>query len=704
MKAEFLRHEYTWSKQSVNGTMGLGISCSSTPREEPLLREMEKLAAMAEPDSQTGTDVELLMYSVDSGFVKMTVKPVPPGEDQRKNKKVYLYQCRDRQVMDPAVYCIPQGVWEHQEGEELAPVILSEEWEPVPVILEKYGFNDRLPDLFRAVFRCVFRAGNNLAFIVPWKREDYALCSREIMYAIHSLLPEALRKNAGYASYGCGMNRRSSFCFTDTADPESDSFTLPSMEYSGNRDQEDSLDDFFYENLAAVFRDREGLYLQFNEVVRELIRDRRIDKNLLREIQWAFLRFCLQNMIDIPGHYEVMNLFPQLFYSAGDSPDLQDIGDNLLEYYHVEKWDREELEKYLKILENGMTRKGEDRILREMDWSLVRLYGRYRAAAMDYLEQLRVRNKTLYTRLLSRAAGNEGSISFLCFKEHQKDLSSMEEYITGMEPEMVTEDAKEVWMIRGIEILNENVFKVSNYERMTRIADHILWREPWEEVLQGFLTQLKDRCGELTDAQLDASCRIESICEKLTGRPGDGRLLAEKERREDKALPAEADHGDPVPDENSALEGIADPEDPEGEEEPVYRTLEEEGGRDRFLSFLIRGLPYGFLTACIIYLLRYALLIGHWKISIGVGGMWLILMLNYATERVERKKKDGYRLWQALGLCLIEGYILKTIAWMILPQNMRVYFFLALGIIIVVIQCILGMLLLKKRRMEEEES
>ncbi len=700
MKAEFLRHEYTWSKQSISGTMGLGISCSSTPREEVRLRELEKLAAMAEPDSQTGTDVELLMYSMESGFVKMTVKPVPPGEDQRKNKKVYLYQCRDSQMADPAVYCIPQGVWEHTDGEELAPVFLSEDWEPASEIFEKYGFSDRLPDLFRAVFRCVFRAGNNLAFIVPWDREDYALRAREIMYAVHSLLPEDLRKNAGYASYGCGMNRRSSFCFTDSADPESDCFTLSSMEYSGSRDQEDRLDDFFYENLAAIFRDREGLYLQFGGTVRDLIRGRRIDKNLLREVQWAFLRFCLQNMIDIPEHNEVMNLFPQLFYSAGDSPDLQEIGDNLLEYYHVEKWDREDLEKYLKILESGMTRKGEDRILREMDWSLVRLYGKYRAVARDYLDQLRDRNKTLYTRLMSRAAGEEGSISSLCFKENQKDLSSMEEYITGMEPEMVSEDAKEVWMIRGIEILNENVFKVSNYERMTRIADHILWREPWEEVLQGFLTQLKDRCGELTDAQLDASCRIESICEKLTGTPGDGRLTAERERREEKALPAETGSGDS--DEDTALVRMAENGDPEGEE-PVYRTLEGTEGRDGFLSFLIRGLPYGFLTACIMYLLRYALLIGHWKISLGVGGMWLILMLNYATERVERKKKDGYRLWQALGLCLIEGYILKTIAWMILPQNLRVYFFLVLGIIIVVVQCILGMLLLKKRRMEEEE-
>ncbi len=683
MKADFLRHEYTWSKQSISGSLGLGITSSSTPREMARLREMEKLAAMAEPDTRTGIDVELLIYSTDAGFVKMAVKPVPPGEDQRKNKKVYLYQCVDPDIMDPAIYCIPRGAWEHEEETELAPVTLSEDWPTAREILDKYELTDRLPDLFRAVFWCVFRGESNLAFFVPWAREDYASRSREIMYAVHSILPGDLRKNAGYSSLGCGMNRRSSFYFTGEA-PESDAFDLSLKTYSGRNRQDDRLDDFFYETLSRLFCSRESLYDQFMEDVQILIRDRTVDKNLLREVEWLFLRFCLQNMIDIPEHSEVMGLFPQLFYSAGDSPVLSEIRDDLIACYHMENWDGD-AGKYLKILENGMTKKGEDQILKEMDWVLVQMNAGNQEARKDYLEELSQSRKTIYTKLMTRAAAEEGSISSICFKEHQADLPSIKDYIDGMEPDLITEEAKETWMLRAIEILNEDVFETGNYEIVTGIADLILWREPWKEVLKGFLVQLKDRSAELTDSQLDSACRIEEIYEKLTGVREDSGLKEEKRRRK----------------EGEGSEKASDY--PEKGEKEVYRTLDEEESREGFLSFLVRGLPYGFLTACILYLLRYALLIGHWKISIGVGGMWMILMLNYATERIERKKADGYRLWQALGLCLIEGYILKTIAWMILPQQFRVYFFLILGVITMLIQSVHGIMLLKKRSREEEE-
>ena len=708
MKAEFLRHEYTWSKQSIGGTIGLGVTSSSTPKEKVQLREMEKMASMAEADSETGMDVELLMHSLEAGFVKLVVMPVPAGEDQRKNKKVYLYQCEDKTITDPSVYCIPQGSWEHSEESYLPPVMLEEEWDPCRSILEKYHFPDRLPELFRAVFWCVFRGENNLAFVVPWKREEYAARSREIMYAIHCLLPADLRKNAGYASYGCGMNRCSSFYFTGETIQE-DHFDLSSMEYFGSNRLEDGLDEFFYQTLAAIYCEREGLYYQFMEMVQSLCQGRAINKNMLREVQWLFLQFCLQNMIDIPAHGQVMELFPQLFYRGGDSGMLSEITDNLLQYYHLEPWEGEDYERYLDILVHGITKKGENRTIREMDWALARLNQKYPRMVSDYLESLKDSRKITYTKLMTGNVHEAGSISGTYNREHLEDLKDLETYIEGMDPASMADDAKESWMLRGIEILNENVFDVENFERVTRIAGYVHWKKPWMEVSEGFLKQLKDRCGDLSDSQLEAACQIEDIYEKMTGTVEETELKEEKRRREEEAKEPEVPDEEPaepeaVRIEEEAVQGEGNlmlPEKMTQTENELYRTIEEDDNREKFLSFLVRGIPYAFLTACIIYLLRYALLIGHWKISIGVGGMWLILMLNYASERIERRKKDGYRLWQAMGLCLIEGYIIKTIAWMILPQKIRVYFFLILGLITVAIQVVHVLLLLKKR--EEEE-
>lgn len=707
LKAEFLRHEYTWSKQSIGGTIGLGVTSSSTPKEKVQLREMEKMASMAEADSDTGLDVELLMYSLEAGFVKLVVKPVPAGEDQRKNKKVYLYQCEDKTITDPSIYCIPHGSWEHSDQVLLPPVMLSEEWDSCRNILERYHFLARLPELFRAVFWCVFRGENNLAFVVPWRREDYASRSREIMYAIHCLLPEDLRKNAGYASYGCGMNRCSSFYFTGET-TEEDYFDFETMEYSGSNRLEDGLDEFFYQTLASIYCEREGLYYQFMEMVQSLCQGLAINKNMLREIQWLFLQFCLQNMIDIPSHGQVMELFPQLFYRGGDSGTLSEITDNLMQYYHVEHWEAEDYERYLDILVHGITKKGENRTIREMDWALARLNQKHPKIVSDYLESLKDTRKITYTKLMTGNLHEEESISAACNREQLEDLKGLEAYIREMDPASMSEDAKETWMLRGIEILNENVFAVENFERVTRIAEFIHWKKPWMEVSEGFLKQLKDRCSDLSDSQLAAACQIEDIYEKMTGTVEETELKEERRRREESTEP-DIPEEDPTAAEAVMIKeediqrGEGDlmlPERMTQTENELYRTIEEDDNKEKFLSFLVRGIPYAFLTACIIYLLRYALLIGHWKISIGVGGMWLILMLNYASERIERRKKDGYRLWQAMGLCLIEGYIIKTIAWMILPQKIRVYFFLILGLITVAIQVIHVLLLLKKR--EEE--
>ena len=115
--------------------------------------------------------------------------------------------------------------------------------------------------------------------------------------------------------------------------------------------------------------------------------------------------------------------------------------------------------------------------------------------------------------------------------------------------------------------------------------------------------------------------------------------------------------------------------------------------------FLLMGFPQGFLTGCILYMTHYSLMIGHWKIAVGMVGMWIILMLNY--EGMILQRQGHYPLWKVIGLCLVEGWIIEVAGWFFRSQKVRLYYFIVLGIITVVIQ-VVNLLRISRERSKEE--
>ena len=134
------------------------------------------------------------------------------------------------------------------------------------------------------------------------------------------------------------------------------------------------------------------------------------------------------------------------------------------------------------------------------------------------------------------------------------------------------------------------------------------------------------------------------------------------------------------------------------EAEAVEDSLEEEGPA---VPFLLMGFPQGFLTGCIMYLSHYSLMIGHWKIALGMAGMWVLLMLNYQAVIIQRKA--SYPLWKVVGLCLVEGWIIEAAAWFFRSQKVSLYYFIILGVITVCIQ-VVNLLRLKKEKSQMEEE
>ena len=113
---------------------------------------------------------------------------------------------------------------------------------------------------------------------------------------------------------------------------------------------------------------------------------------------------------------------------------------------------------------------------------------------------------------------------------------------------------------------------------------------------------------------------------------------------------------------------------------------------------LLVGYPQGFLTGCALYLCNYALMIGHWKIAVGMAGMWLLFMLNFYYLMMHKEHK--YPFWKNLGMCILEGYVIEFIASLFLSQKIRLSYFIILGIAAIAVQA----LNIFRKRMEEEED
>ena len=134
--------------------------------------------------------------------------------------------------------------------------------------------------------------------------------------------------------------------------------------------------------------------------------------------------------------------------------------------------------------------------------------------------------------------------------------------------------------------------------------------------------------------------------------------------------------------------------------ESVEAESVEEEQEGPMIPFLFIGFPQGFLTGCIMYLSHYSLMIGHWKIALGMAGMWVLLMLNY--EGVILQRKERYPLWKVIGLCLVEGWIIEAAGWFFRSQKVRLYYFIVLGVVAVCIQ-IVNLIQMQKAKKKQEE-
>lgn len=709
MKIEYLIHEYTWSNHCISGNkLGWGITASSMPEDRAYLRELEKLAQAAVVDKTGQIEVEELVYSSVCGFVKMTSIPCESGEDKRQNKRVRMYQPKASDH-NPAVYLAPGEEWTEGESIGFLPPLTVEEPEfHTKEILQEMHLEKRLPEFMQVVFWCLSGHSEGLNIVAPdWQEEEFAHKAQRIMYVIHRLLPQCIREKAGYVSFTREAVPSVSLYFSKK---ECGTCSFNLSKESNWSESWDVLDSYFYKGFADASEKQNAIFQEFQKTAAGYLKNVRDTGNLLKKVEWIFYDIARKHGKS-PLSIECLSKnLPELLYWVCKDKGLGFVAEDILEEVHAYTFSQTERQSYIECLLGGVTGRSKEKILEEIDWMLGEVFEDDKKEFAFLLTLIREKNKEIYTCLLCGNVSQKKKSDYgqRMYHLNAGDMESLYRYVADFSEQSVPGERKDDILRTGIGLLNEKLFDKKRYEMFDKIAIHLNRKEQWIKILQDFVSQLQDHAALFDKKQLDTACYIEEmLCDYrpetrmiLREERGSRGHKARKSGQSEDSGEEDSDMGRRYKEKNLSKEEIESVEDNRNEEalhvqaEPV-----EEEAEGPMIPFLLIGFPQGFLTGCIIYLSHYSLMIGHWKIALGMAGMWVLLMLNY--EGVILQRKERYPLWKVIGLCLVEGWIIEVAGWFFRSQKVRLYYFIVLGVIAVCIQ-VINLLCMRKERDQEQ--
>ena len=590
-----------WSNRCITGnTLGWGITDSSTPQAKTILKELEKLASDIEPDRISGVPVEELIFSPAAGFVRLRAWPFGEGEDQRPNKLVYILSTKDPAERRPCAYFAGSGNWgqggDDPEKTGLLPEVSYPQCREDPdEILQSMNLGEQLPVFLKAVFWSLLEYHDSLNIIAPgWEREDFPVRSGRLMYALHCLLPENLRKKAGYRSFAWKNISGPAFYFSKEAYGNA-AFDLEQDYPPLSESDQDELSVFFFEKITEIIKRDAGEYGELMKDISDYLDEFSGKGHELEKIQWILCdRIAEADSGDQPLSLEyILTHLPDLMYWGREDSALEQVSEHFLVYIRGQELSDEQERLYMASLMDKVAKRTFTPVCKELAWILNRRKEREPGAIGQDLSEIKEKNSTVYKgvrSVLLKEGGWSGE-----FESDQQDQP-----VSPKEADRESDRKEEP-------VMDKSLMKTA----------------------------------EKKDGKM-----------KRHSRSQDAHINEEKEN---------------------------------------YRVLEEDEGKQEeagasFLSFLATGIPVGFLTGCVMFVSHYSLMIGHWKIAVGMAGMWLILMLNYVLFLKSTQHKRP--LWMGIGLCLLEGELIEIAASYFVIQRFRLLFFIILGVIAAALQLI----------------
>lgn len=705
MKIEYLIHEYTWSNHCISGNkLGWGITASSMPEDRAYLRELEKLAQAAVVDKTGGIEVEELVYSSVCGFVKMSSIPCESGEDKRQNKRVRMYQPKAPES-NPSAYLAPGQEWPEGESTGFLPPLQMEETEfHIRDILKEMNLEERLPEFMQVVFWCLSGHSEGLNIVVPeWQEEEFADRTRKLMYVIHSFLPQNLRERAGYVSFTREAIPSVSFYFSKKA-----CGTRQFLLFGENDWQNDwnEMDAYFYTEFANACLKKNEVYKLFEKEAAKYLKNVRSTGNVLKKLEWIFYDISRkQDGKALSREYLIENI-PELLYWVCKDRGLEYVAEDILKEVHDSDFSHVERQQYTESLLRGITGRSRERVIIELDRILSEVFEEDKAEFAALLTVIRDKNKDVYTTLLcgNPSVSGESDYRQSMFRLNSRDMESLCKYVQDFNEQSMPGEQKDDILRTGIGLLNEKIFDRNRYELFDKIAIHLNRKEQWIMILEDFVKQLREHSHLFDKKQMDTACYIEQmLCEYRPEMPRVMREERSHRMHKVKKSSKSGDNGEEDCDMGHRYKGKKKDElEPEIAqiEETALEAMDSDGEKEGpMIPFLLMEFPQGFFTGCIIYMIHYSLMIGHWKIALGMAGMWILLMLNHQAVIIQQK--EHYPLWKVLGLCLVEGWIIETAGWFFRSQKIRLYYFIVLGAITVIIQ-LMNLFRMSKERKKEE--
>ncbi len=701
MKIEYLRHEYTWSSQCITGTrVGWGITGSSTPLDKERLVELEKLASGAVSDPQGRIPIESLVYSPSCGFTKMVTVVNHEGEDRRKSKKVHIYQVAEMVNMVPESYLTPGDVWDDEKiGDYYEPIKEETIEENVDDILVEMGCYDRLPDFLQILLESLLGEYTNMNIVADWPEEDFAKNSQRLMYAVHNLIPEPLRKKASYQSFSRGEVSNVTFYFS--REPIGEDYIKLGDELHLSHDEEDELRTFFYHRLAESYVKKDTLYPDIMDKVASYYTDHGDESNTLKKLQWILCALCIkEGEYPLTDEY-IMREVPQLFYWCDEDLELKNAVDIVLEYFHTRPFDSEGHKEYQNSLIQGYTKRSESLIGREMTWSMKNLYRKRVDVFKSQLKRIQQRNSNIYTLVLTQDIEDEKSFAAQLFASNNDTFEQMRTYLLTMNMDCASDAFKDICLVRGIDLLNTDLFNQDNFKAFDELVKRLGRQEQGAQILKNFIGQLENMRTNLDDERLEVGCYVEGLLNEYEKTDKYNLLGKERAARQIKKTPTlSADavstssitHSQRVTDEIAFSEDEVKAakekqEEVEKMEKEVKKSVEKQQPQiekhrekeESFLAFLLHTLPMGFITGCTGFVIRYSMRIGHDKIALGMVGIWVIVMMNYLAYL--QIKQRTIRTWQTIGLCVTEGLIIAVVGLRMVSMHWHLIYFIILGVI-----------------------
>ncbi len=401
----FHQQYYTWSTNAIskNSKVGLGIVASSDQLDVQLQRNIEKLAASCHICKKENITIEKMVYSKElATFVALGATPYADGADMRGNKFVHSYTYMPTQEERiPEEYFanfIYEVKWDEKEAE--LPMEFLPQWEEDCFsIIDKYNLRQRLPQLFKVIFRSVCGSQQPCYFLSPSKEpKEFLTFAREIMFLVHKILPAELRKEADYVSFAADDIEETHFVFKN-ATKQPYFFDIEGKEV-GMDEEYLFLEKEFYESLQTLFLTDYSKYEQVLNAMSEWLFWLNNSQNRLEKLIWFYFREEIEaGTLNISTH-ELLNKVDSFIYWAKKDKQLVPVLGTVLNAISPDKLEEKDIPVYMKHLLLGEQGETSELVYREIDEAADYYFRKDKVIFDQIMTMLEQRNHTIYDTLI----------------------------------------------------------------------------------------------------------------------------------------------------------------------------------------------------------------------------------------------------------------------------------------------------------------